>query len=118
YPVTITGTSGSLAHSTSVSLIVTSTSASNPNFQLAVTQAFPSGVAAGSQVQAKVSLTSNYAGSVNASCDASAISGQCLVTPPSPVAISANSPVTFTITLNIPNSTAPAPYNINLTVAD
>jgi hypothetical protein len=88
------------------------------DFQLAPTQAFPSGIAAGSQTQAKVSVTSNYAGLVTASCDASVISGQCLVTPINPVAISANSPASLTITLNVPNTVTPSIYNISLVVAD
>lgn len=116
--LTVTATSGLLSHSAVVSLIVTNPIVSAGDFQLAVVQAFPNGVAAGSQVQAKVSVTSNYAGSVNASCDASAISGQCVVTPTKPVTISASVPVTLAVTVNIPNTMAAATYNINVTVAD
>jgi hypothetical protein len=116
--VTVTGKSDSLSHSTTVSLTVTNTVAGSGDFQLAVAQAFPAGVAAGSQAQAKVSVTSNYAGSVNASCDASAISGQCLVTPASPVAISANAPATLMVAVNVPNTVTPGTYNVNVTVTD
>ncbi|MGA8342276.1 MAG: hypothetical protein WB781_10095 [Candidatus Sulfotelmatobacter sp.] len=116
--VTVTGTSGVLSHSATVSLTVTNSGASSGDFQLAVTQAFPAGVAAGSQAQAHVSVTSNYIGSINASCDASTISGQCLVTPTSPVAISANAPSSLLVTVNVPNTITPRTYNINLTVAD
>jgi hypothetical protein len=77
----------------------------------------PTGIAAGVQAQAKVSVTANY-GSINAHCDASAISGQCLVMPANPVAISANSPAAVTITLNVPNTIIPGAYNINVAVAD
>ena len=86
--------------------------------QLAAAQAFPTGIAAGVQAQARVSVTANYGGSINAHCDASAISGQCLVMPANPVAISANSPAAVTITLNVPNTITPGTYNINLAVAD
>jgi hypothetical protein len=122
YPVTVTGTftgtSGSLAHSVTVSLIVTS-SVVSPEFQLAVTQAFPANLDAGSQSTAKVSVTPNYTGSVNVTCDASAISAaQCTVLPANPVAISANAAVPLTVSLNLSNTALPAAYNISLTVAD
>ena len=118
YSVTITGTSGLLSHSATVSLVVTSNVVGD-SFQLAVTQAFPANVDAGSQPTAKVSVTPNYSGSINASCDASAMPGaQCTLSPTSPVVISANAAVTLTVRLNVPNTAAPASYNINLTVAD
>jgi len=116
--VTVTGTSGALSHSATVSLTVTNPIVGSGDFQLAVVQGFPAGVAAGSQAQAKVAITSNYAGSVNASCDASAISGQCLVTPTNPLAISASAPASLAVTLNIPDTITPGTYNINLEVAD
>lgn len=118
YTVTVMGTSGSLSRSTTVSLNVTTSVGANKDFQLAATLAFPSGIAAGVQAQAKVSVTPNYSGSINVHCDASAISAQCLVMPANPVAISANSPAAVTITLNVPNTIAPGIYNINLAVAD
>ncbi len=122
YSVTVTGmsigTSGSLASSVTVSLIVTS-SVVSPEFQLAVTQAFPANVDAGTQSTAIVSVTPNYSGSVNATCDASAMPGaQCTLTPANPVPITANAAATLTVTLNAPNNAPPAAYNINLTVAD
>lgn len=118
YPIKVIATSGSLSHSTTVSLIVTNVGTPSSDFQLAVTQAFPSGVAAGSQVQARVSITSNYSGLVNTHCDASAISGQCLVTPVNPVAISASAPAILTVTVNMPNNSVPTTYNVYLSVAD
>jgi uncharacterized membrane protein len=118
YPVTVTGTSGSLSHSAAVSLIVTS-GAVSPELNLAVTQPFASNVDAGSQSTAQVSVTPNYSGSVNATCDASAMPGaQCTLTPANPVAISANAASTLTVSLNAPNNIPPAAYTINLTVAD
>jgi hypothetical protein len=55
---------------------------------------------------------------VTASCDASAISGQCLVTPTNPAAINPSAPASLTVTLNVPNTVIPSIYNINLVVAD
>jgi len=118
YPVTVTGTSGPFSNSAGVSLIVTGNVVSN-DFQLALTQAFPANVTAGAPQTAKVSVTPNYSGSVNITCDDSAMSGaQCSVTPASPVAISANVAATLTVTLNVPNSAPPGAYNINLVVSD
>jgi hypothetical protein len=116
--VTVTATFGSLSHSALVTLIVTNPVVGSGDFQLAVVQAFPAAVPAGSQIQAKVLATSNYAGSVNASCDASAISGQCVVTPTNPLAISTSTPLSGTVTLNIPDTITPGTYNVQLTVTD
>ena len=118
YSVTVTGTSGSLSRSTTVSLTVSNPVGSSNDFQLAATQAFPTGIAAGVQTQAKVSVTANYGGSFNVNCDASAISGQCLIAPINPVAISANAPVSLAVAVNVPNSINPGTYNIALAVAD
>ena len=118
YAVTVTGTSGSVSHSAGVSLIVTSSAASG-DFQLAVTQAFPVNVDAGSQPTAKVSVTPNYTGSMNASCDASAISGANCSVAPNTVQTTANTASTLTISVNnMPNNTAPGSYSIGLTVTD
>ncbi len=118
YPVTVTGTSGTVAHSVGVSLIVSSSVVSE-DFQLAVSQAFPANVDAGSPQTAKVSVTPTYAGSVNATCDASALPGaQCTVSPTSPVPVIANAPTILTVSLNVPNTAAPAAYSISLTVTD
>jgi hypothetical protein len=115
---TLTGTTGSLAHSVTVSLVVTS-SAGSPELQLAVIQPFPASTDAGTQSTAKVSVTPSYSGSVNATCDASAMPGaQCALTPANPVTISANAAAVLTVTLNAPNNAPPAAYNINVTVTD
>ena len=113
YSIAIAGTSGSLSHSAIVSLVVSG------DFQLAMTQGFPANVDSGSSLTAGVSVTPNYSGSINASCDASTILGaQCSVTPGNPVSISANAALTLSLMLNLPNATTPGPYTIRLTVAD
>ncbi len=112
-------TSGFPSHTFTIA--VTVPSALGDDFQLATTQAFPAAVDAGAQTTAKISITPNYSGSVTTNCDATALSGQCSITPGSPLSISAGTPVTQMLTLNIPTSAAPQPsnsYNINLTVAD
>jgi len=117
--VTVTGVSGALSHSGTVSLIVTNPVVSSGDFQLAVIQPFPANVDAGSQPTAKVSVTPNYSSLLNASCDASAIPGaNCSVSPTS-IQTTANTASTLAISVNnMPNNTSPGPYNINLTVAD
>ncbi len=100
---------------------VTVPAATGSDFQLASSQAFPASVDASSQATAKVSITPNYSGSVTASCDATAFSGQCSITPGNPVSIKAGVVTTLTIVVNIPNSAAPQLsnlYNVNVTVAD
>jgi len=117
YTISVIGASGSISHSTTVSLIVVSSG----SFQLKAILPFPSSVDAGSKQSAKVSLTPNYSGSVNASCAAGAPGFQCSVAPANPVAVSAGVAVTLTLALNIPNTAALNPsnlYNVNLTVTD
>lgn len=102
-------------------IAITVPSAAGDDFQLASGQAFPAAVDAGSQTTAKISITSRYSGSVTTSCDATALSAQCSLTPGSPLPISAGTVATQTVPLNIPSSAAPQPsssYNIKLTVAD
>jgi hypothetical protein len=118
YTITVTGTSGSLSHPTTVTLLVASIVSSN-SLELAVTQPFPASVDAGSSPKAKVALTGNYSGSVNVTCDASSMPGaQCSITPGNPVSIAANTPVTLTLTLNIPSTAAVGPYTFNVNAAD
>ncbi len=112
YKVAITGTSGALSHSATTSFTIAN------SFQLAVTKAFPSAAVAGSQQSAAMSLTPNYSGSVNATCDATALSGtQCTLTPSSPITI-AGTPITIAVLINIPNNAVPATYNVVIHVQD
>jgi hypothetical protein len=109
--ITVTGVSGSLSHSATLSLTIAS------SFQLAIAQPFPA-ADPGSQQTAKISLTPNYTGSANATCDATALSGtQCTLTPASPITFSA-SPVTITALINIPSNAAVGTYSINVNVQD
>jgi hypothetical protein len=120
---TAVDTSGNPSHSITIAVTVQSGSGtgSGPEFQLASLQAFPAGVDAASQTTAKLSVTPNYSGSVSATCDASALLGQCSVTPGNPVTIASGKTTPLTLTLNVPNSAAPQPsnsYSINVTVTD
>ena len=121
YNVIFTAQDTSGAPNQSFPVAVTVLSPTANNFQLASTQAFPAGVDAGSQTTAKVGVTSNYSGTVNAQCETGALSGQCTVAPSNPIPITSGTATTLTLTANVPNSAAQQPtnpYNINLTVTD
>jgi hypothetical protein len=120
YTVTVNGTSGSLTHSASVSLTVTTSgTTTSPDFQLTVPQAFVSATDTNTLRTAKVSINPNYTGSLNTTCNNNSIRGShCTVTPANPVAISANVPVSLTVSLSLPNDAMPDAYNITLGVAD
>jgi len=112
-------TSGAPTHSFTIAITVLPAPAGS--LQLAAIRAFPAAVDAASQTTAIAGVTPNYTGSVNTTCDASALSGQCAITPGNPVAINAGTTAAMTLTVNIPNSAAPQPvnsYNINVTVTD
>jgi hypothetical protein len=96
---------------------------SSPNkLPLAISQNFPSNVDAGSQVTAKVTVTPNYSGTVNVTCDATAMAGAiCTVSPANTVPVTAGVSTSLTISLSVPNTAALNPtnsYTINLTVSD
>lgn len=119
FVVTVTGVSGALSHSATVSLIVTNPIVGSGDFQLAVIQPFPANVDAGSQPTAKVSVTPNYSSLLKASCDASAIPGASCSVSPTSIQTTANTASTLVISVNnMPNNTAPGTYSISLTVAD
>ncbi len=119
YNVTFSAVDTSGNPSQSATVAVTVPTGATDTFSLASSQAFPSSVDAPSQTTARVDVTSNYSGSVNATCDASSFSGQCSIT--TPASITAGAPATLALTLNVPNSAAPQPsnsYNVNVTVTD
>jgi hypothetical protein len=111
YSLSITGTSGSDVHSLAVPFNV-------GDYSISGTQSF-SGFPNG-QVTAKLTLTSlfSYSGSINATCDASALSGaQCVLTP-NPISLASDSTATLTVTINIPTDPAPGTYTININTQD
>ena len=112
YSVSITGTSGSTVHSLAVPFNVGDYTLSGPQSV--------AGVPAG-QATAKFTLTSSfsYSGNVNATCDASALSGsQCSVSPANPIAVASGGSATITVSINVPNNTVPGSYNIKINTQD
>jgi hypothetical protein len=77
--------------------------------------------APGGQAAANLSLTSTnlYSGQVNATCDASALSGaQCTITPANPIVIGSGAVVALTASINVPDNASPGMYSINLNTQD
>lgn len=112
YNLVVTGTSGSLSHSATVNVTVANI------LQLSVTKHLPANVTAGSQESATLSLSANFTGSVQASCNTSSLAGtQCSISPSTQIAVK-GSPVALGISINIVNNAQPGDYNITVTVQD
>jgi hypothetical protein len=112
YQLSITGTSGSDGHSLAVPFNVGDYSISGT--------ATLAGSPAGQSI-AKLTLTSlfSYAGSINATCGASALAGaQCILSPANPITLTAGGTATVTVTLNIPNNASPGTYPIAINTED
>ena len=112
YSVSVTGTSGSTVHSLAVPFNVGDYTLSGPQSVAGVP---------GGQATAKFTVTSSfsYGGNVNATCDASALSGaMCSLSPANPIAVSSGGSATITVSINVPNNAVPGSYNIKINTLD
>ncbi|HUO17541.1 MAG TPA: hypothetical protein VMX38_21340 [Verrucomicrobiae bacterium] len=112
YSLTVTGTSGTESSSVNVPFNIGDYTISGP-------QSLAS--APGGQTQGTLTLTAidSYSGQINASCDASALTGsQCVLSPVNPITLSTNGTATLTVSINIPNSTPMGNYNIQIKTTD
>ena len=112
YSVSITGTSGSTVHSLAIPFNV-------GDFSLSGTQSV-SGVPGG-QATATFTLGSSfgYSGRINATCDASALSGaMCSVSPANPVAVASGGSSNITASINVPNNAVPGNYTFKINTQD
>jgi len=112
YTLTISGTSGSTVHTLPIPFSV-------GDFTVSGTQ--PLSSTAGARATASLQLTSvhSYSGKINASCDASSLSGaMCSLTPGNPLTISASGTATLAATINIPNSASAGTYSIKVNLQD
>jgi hypothetical protein len=112
YSLSITGTSGSVVHSRPLSFNV-------GDYSIAGTQTLS--LAPGGQGTASLKLTSSalYSGKINATCDASALSGaMCALAPANPISLSSGGTTNLTATVNVPSTAAPGNYNIVLSTQD
>jgi hypothetical protein len=66
-----------------------------------------------------IAASTYYAGVVSTSCNASALAGTiCILTPASPVTVSASAQVPLTATIDVTNDAVPGPYNITINTQD
>jgi len=112
YSVSITGTSGATTHLLPVAFNV-------GDYSISGTQAVT--VSPGGQGTANLTLTSShfYAGQINATCDASALTGAtCTLSPANPIVLAGNGTVNFSALINAPNSGPDGVYNIHINTHD
>ncbi len=112
YQIAIQGTSGSLTNSLNVPFNVGDFSITGP-------ASFTS--ASSGQMTANLTLTSLYSfsGQVNATCDASALSGaQCALNVANPITLNSGGSVPITATVTVPSTAASGNYNVNVTLQD
>jgi hypothetical protein len=112
YSLSVTGTSGAVVHTLAVPFSV-------GDYSISGTQTIA--LAPGGSGTANLSLASSnsYSGKINASCDASAISGaMCVLSPVNPISVASGGTASFTATINIPSTASPGTYNINIKTQD
>jgi hypothetical protein len=112
YSLSITGTSGSVVHSIPVPFNV-------GDYSVAGTQTLS--VAPGRQGTANLTLTSlsSYGGKINATCDASALSGAtCTLSPANPLSVASGGTANLAAILNVPDNAATGRYNIKINTQD
>ncbi|HTW58599.1 MAG TPA: hypothetical protein VMD99_10730 [Terriglobales bacterium] len=112
YSLTVTGTSGSITQTVNVPFNV-------GDYSISGTQSLS--LNPGGQGVANLTLTSIYlyGGNINATCDASALSGaQCVISPASPIMLAADGTKNVTVTVNVPNNAATGQYNIVINTQD
>ena len=112
YSLAIAGISGNVTNSVPVAFNV-------GDYAISGTQALS--MPPGAQGIANFTLTSShfYTGMINATCDASALSGtMCTLSPPNPLAVASDGMTNFSALINVPNNAADGAYNINVSTKD
>ncbi len=112
YSVTVTGTSGSVVHSIEVAFNV-------GDYSISGTQTIS--LAPGRQGTANLKLVAStfYSGKVNATCDATALSGSmCGLSPANPITVPIGGTTDLIATVNVPNNASAGTYNINIATHD
>jgi len=112
YVLVITGTSGSITNTDSVSFNV-------GDYSISGTQALSLTPAAQGKANLQLVSLNLYSGNINATCDASALAGaMCVLTPGNPIAVASGGSASLTATINVPNNAAPGNYNITINTKD
>ena len=112
YQIAVTGVSGTISHSVGVPFDV-------GDYMISGTQAIT--VAPGGKGTANLTFTSStfYSGKINASCDASALSGAtCTLSPQNPLTVASGGTANLTVSVNVPNNASAGNYNININTQD
>ncbi len=112
YSLSVTGTSGSLEHTLAIPFNV-------GDYSISGTQTIA--LAPGGSGTASLTLVSSnsYGGKINATCDASALSGaMCVLSPANPISMASGGTTTLTVTVNVPSTASPGAYNINIKTQD
>ena len=112
YSLSVTGTSGSLVHTLAIPFNV-------GDYSISGTKTIA--LAPGRAGTASLSLASSnsYSGKINASCDASTISGaMCVLSPANPISVASGATTALTVTVNVPSTASPGTYNITIKTQD
>jgi hypothetical protein len=112
YSLSISGSSGSVVHLMAVPFNV-------GDYSISGTQTLS--VAPGRQGTASLQLNGStfYAGKVNSTCDASALSGAtCTLSPGNPITVPGGGSASFTGTINVPNNAVAGSYNFQISTHD
>jgi hypothetical protein len=112
FQLTVTGTSGSKAHSLNVPFTVSS-------FALSVITP-PGTVVPGQSTSARLSVAPSfgYTGNIDLACNASAVPGATCSLSPSSITITSSSAAQFDATLNTNSSSTPGNYSVSVTGTD
>lgn len=112
YSLTISGTSGSTVHTLPVPFSV-------GDFTVSGTQSLSSTAGVRATANLQVASVHSYTGKINASCDASSLSGaMCALTPANPLTLSAGGSASLSVAINIPNSASAGAYSIKVNLQD
>ncbi len=111
YSLSITGTSGSVTHTLPVPFDV-------GDYTITGTQSL--NLAPGGQGTANLTLTSIsfYTGQVQATCDASALSGATCTVPANSISVASGGTASLPAVINVPNTAASGSYNIKISTQD
>jgi hypothetical protein len=112
YSVSVVGTSGSVTRTLAVPFNV-------GDYSILGTQALT--LTPGGQGTANLDLLAStfYSGMINATCDATAISGSmCVLSPANPIAVSSGGTSKLVVIINVPNDVSPGVYNVSLATQD
>lgn len=112
YQIALQGSSGSITNTFNVPFNV-------GDFSIAGPASLSAAPAAQATANLSVASLYSYTGQVNATCDATALSGaQCTLSPASPITIGSGATVPVTAAISVPSGAVSGTYNITVTTQD